>query len=262
MYSLHTHTLWSDGIADIADMVNAAAVNGLSEYGISDHYTLMPDNNTVPWSMPLSQLPEYVHAVLENARHSPIPLRLGIEADYFPETMDIIRQNLAPFSFDYIIGSVHFLNDFPVDEAASCWEQLSPEQQENLWSLYWKRIQQMAQTHFFDIAAHLDLPKKFGCVPAKDHTAEENLALDAIAEAHMAVEINTAGWHMPVNEAYPSLALLKKCRERDIPILISSDAHLPSTVSRDFPRALKLARDAGYPSLVRYEQHHQHTVPI
>jgi histidinol-phosphatase (PHP family) len=77
-------------------------------------------------------------------------------------------------------------------------------------------------------------------------------ALDAIAEAGMAVELNTSGWHQPCREAYPSPALLRQARRRGIPILISADAHAPADVARSFGPALLMAREAGYTQTVRY----------
>ena len=96
-----------------------------------------------------------------------------------------------------------------------------------MWKGYWERIGQMAASGIYDFAAHLDLPKKFGFRPTIDLAQEAHTALDALAAAGMAIEINTAGWSLPAREAYPSLDLLRAARERDIPLLINADAHRP-----------------------------------
>ena len=38
-------------------------------------------------------------------------------------------------------------------------------------------------------------PKKFGFYPSRPPTEQIDAALDAIAEAGLVVELNTAGWH-------------------------------------------------------------------
>ena len=69
----------------------------------------------------------------------------------------------------------------------------------------------------------------------------------------MAIEINTAGWSLPAQEAYPAFELLSGARQRGIPLLINADAHRPEHLTHDFARARDLARCAGYTELVRYQ---------
>src|SRR5262249_54814549 len=104
--------------------------------------------------------------------------------------------------------------------------------------------------------------KKFGHRPTADLDNEESAALDAIAAAGMAIEINTAGWNLPAREAYPSLRLLRAARQRRIPLLINSDAHRPEHLTWEFDRARALARDAGYTELSRYAGRRRFAVPL
>lgn len=71
-------------------------------------------------------------------------------------------------------------------------------------------------------------------------------ALDAMAAADVAIEINTSGWDKPVREAYPSLHYLREAKRRGIPLVISADAHGPDHIARHLDRARQLARSAGY----------------
>jgi histidinol-phosphatase (PHP family) len=261
--SYHNHTRWSDGACSVTDQVEAAKALGLGEVGISDHYVLSPSGKPIEWSMPLDRLGEYVAEVREAAATaSGIAVRIGIEADYFPETVETLRSVLALHPFDYVIGSVHYVNGFPIDGYARDWESLTPEAVVDTWRLYWTRIGEMAESRVYDFAAHLDLPKKFGFRPSADLTREVNTALDALAAADMAIEINTAGWSLPAKEAYPSLDLLREARSRDIPLLINADAHTPRVLTRSFVRARALAREAGYSELSRYHQRQRYPIPL
>jgi histidinol-phosphatase (PHP family) len=261
--SYHNHTRWSDGAPTLAAQVQAARRAGLDELGISDHYVLHPAGIEVEWTLPLDLLGDYVLEIRAAAAETrDLAIRLGVEADFFPETAEALRERLAPYPFDYVIGSVHYVDDFPIDEDAKHWDALSVEERDEKWRLYWTRVRQMAESGVYDFVGHLDLPKKFGHRPAADLRAESRAALDAVAAADMAIEINTAGWSLPAQEAYPSAELLREARAREIPLLINADAHFPEFLTRDFDRARRLAREAGYTELVRYERRRRFPVPL
>jgi len=262
LVSYHNHTNWSDGAPTLAAQIQAARGLHLDELGISDHYVLHPQGE-VEWSMALDLLGDYVFQLRAAAHETTdLTIRVGIEADYFPETIDDLRARLAPFPFDYVIGSVHYVGDFPIDEDARKWDVLTKEERNTQWRGYWQRITALAESRVFDFVAHLDLPKKFGHRPTVDLSPEEGVALDAIAAAGMAIEINTAGWSLPAAEGYPSLALLRAARKHGIPLLINSDAHFPDFLIRDFDRARELASAAGYTELVRYERRRAIPYPL
>ncbi len=261
--SYHNHTRWSDGHPTLAGQIQAARACGLTELGISDHYVLRPDGEEVEWTLPLDALGEYVLDVCSAARETrDLAVRLGVEADFFPETVEELRSRLEPYPWDFVIGSVHYVDLFPIDEDARFWNALSEEQRNETWRQYWMRICGLAESGVYDFVGHLDLPKKFGHRPTVELTAEEDQALDAIAAADMALEINTAGWSLPAKEGYPSLSLLQRARQRDIPLLINADAHFWEFLTRDFDRARALAHEAGYTELVRYHQRERFPVPL
>ena len=96
------------------------------------------------------------------------------------ERFDELRRRLARHPFDYVIGSVHFVDGFPLDSRAADWEALAPAARDDQWRLYWRRLRRLAESGVFDFAAHLDLPKKFGFRPQADLTAAADDALAAI----------------------------------------------------------------------------------
>jgi len=251
--SYHTHTLWSDGTSSLAALCDAARAAGLDELGISDHYVCPDDGRAICWSMAPEALAAYVAAVL-TAREEvgTLTLRLGLEVDYFPETVDTLRVRFAAYPFDYLIGSVHLLNDFPIDEDRQHWDALDPDARVAQWRAYYRQLIRLADSGLCDIVGHLDLPKKFGLLPTADLAVEVAAALDAISAANLTLELNTAGWDKDVQEAYPSLEVLRQARRRDIPLVITADAHAPAELTRHYPRAYALAHDAGYTHLVRF----------
>jgi len=263
LVSYHNHTAWSDGRPTIPELVSGARCAGVTELGVSDHFAVTPDGRTPSWSIQAEKLDAYVEDVLLAARSTDdLTIRMGVEVDFFPETLEKSIDILKPYPFDFIIGSVHFINEFAIDLNSGPWEMLSQEKRNQSWQAYWRHIAAAARSGYFDFIGHFDLPKKFRFYPDVDLSADALAALDAIAAADTALEINTSGWHKPVREAYPEFFYLKEARRRNIPLLINADSHYSNHVTRDFERARKLASDAGYTELVRYEKRKRFSYPL
>ncbi len=261
--SYHNHTTWSDGASTLADMIEAARSAGMKELGISDHYALPPDKRRLSWAMAPESLNAYVAEVQQaSAATRDLAIRLGLEVDYFPETIETVRQSLAPYTFDYLIASVHFVDGFPVDLVSQVWEELSQVTRDEIWRGYWRYLREAAESGLCDIVAHFDLPKKFKFYPSIDLTADALATLDIIAAKNMAIELNCAGWDKPVQEAYPSLFYLTEAQRRKIPLVINTDAHTSKDVIRNLDRAHKLAASAGYTELVRFERRKRIPYPL
>ena len=252
--SYHVHSRWSDGEGEIADFIRAANDTGLDEVGLSDHYVLTPSRRPLNWSMPPDRLENYVEAVQSAAGEAleGLVVRLGVEADFIPETVGEVRDTLSAHPFDYVIGSVHILNGFPIDGHKEDWEPLTVAERDEVIRGYWDRIRQMAESGVYDIAGHLDLTKKFGFRPTIDISAEISAALDAIARSGMTVEVNTAGWYMPVGEVYPEPSILRGCSQRNIPVIITADAHTPANLTRGFDDAYRLIEEIGFTEVASY----------
>lgn len=239
--SYHIHSSWSDGSDSIQALAAAAHWHNLAEIGFSDHLVLAPPvPGPVSWSIRPESLHRYVEEVCEAKESSPIPVRLGLEVDFFPGQAEIVRDLLKPYAFEYLIGSIHFVDGFPVDESSEQWETLTPAEVNDVYRRYWGLVADMARSRTFQLVGHLDVPKKFAFRPSEDFSKEIATALDAIADAGMTVELNTAGWGKPCREAYPSEAILREAINRGIPIVVSADAHRKADLTQYYDRAFEL----------------------
>jgi histidinol-phosphatase (PHP family) len=118
---------------------------------------------------------------------------------------------------------------------------------------YLELVGDAAESGLFTIMGHLDLVKKFGYRPTRTLEKELSRLVDRIARTGVLVEINTAGLHRPIDEAYPDPNILRRLCEAGVPITFGSDAHRPEQVGRDFEHAVKLATEAGYSSFASLE---------
>ena len=262
--SYHVHSEFSDGRNTLVELVEGGLRAGLDEMGFSDHYVLLGGDRTVRWSMPLDALPRYFEGMraASEAAEGKMIVRCGLEADFEPEAASELRDALRGFAFDYVIGSIHFIGGFAVDELKDNWDHLTERERNDMIREYWERIPLLARSGMFDIMGHLDLYKKFGYGPTVDMSAEIANALDAIAHAEMTVELNTSGWDKEVEEAYPSTSILRECRSRGIPIMLSADAHNAQDLTRNYDRAAALLRGIGWDSTVTYAQRTRRIVPL
>lgn len=244
----HTHTplcLHAEGTPEA--YIDAAIAASLTEYGISDHNPTEQDNFD-EWRMNKSQLPEYIDWIERARSHAgdKIPVRAGMECDWLPNCTPWIEKLKTEYHWDYLIGSVHYLGDnwdFDNPKWLGKWAEIDID---DAWTKYWKTYTEMADSGIFDIMGHPDLIKKFNYRPTGDLTRFYEPAIDAIATAGSIIELNTAGWHKPCAEQYPHHEFLELARDAGIDLIISSDAHHPDQVARDFTKATEIAKNAGY----------------
>ncbi|HMP72224.1 MAG TPA: histidinol-phosphatase HisJ family protein [Kiritimatiellia bacterium] len=248
---LHTHNArCGHAQGTILEYARAAEAAGVAALACTDHLPT-DDGFGLDSRMPLSEFPEYVAEVERVRGEVAVPVLLGVEADYYRGCERFLEQVSGEYGFDVILGSVHF-RDYWSDrpEARGLADHEDPE---GVWRVYFGLVKEMAQTGLYDVVGHLDLPKKFG-MPKEEGMLRSYAepALDAIAEAGMAIEINTSGGIHKVREFYPTRWLLTLAFERGIPLALGSDSHVPSRVGDGFVEAMELARGVGYRSAAMY----------
>ena len=265
MTDYHTHTplcLHAEGTP--SQYVASALEKGLSEYGIADHAP-MPNEPFDQWRMKQSDLPAYfdwIDEACECAKGTPLTIRSGLECDWIPGIEPWIEHLHSLRNWDYLIGSVHYLDDnwaFDDPQSLAFWEKTNVEE---AWSRYWNHYADMAKSGLFTIMGHADLIGKFGYTPKGDLTRFYEPVISAIAESGAALEINTAGWHKPCAHQYPEEGFLKLALQANIPVVINSDAHAPGELARDFAKARKLAQEIGFREVVRIENKKLISLPL
>lgn len=250
----HTHTpLCHHAEGTPEEFIDAAVAAGLTEYGISCHAPLKRSDTTEPfddWRMTSSDIPEYLAWIAAARAHAKdrITVRCGLECDWLPNREADVAALRALHPWDYLIGSVHYIDADPWDFDNPKWlgEIGKWEDIDSAWDLYWKAYTDMADSGLYDIMGHPDLIKKFDHIPAGDLTRYYEPAIDAIATAGSIIEINTAGLDKPCAEIYPHPTFLELARDAGIDLVISSDAHHPSEVARNREKAITIAKAAGY----------------
>lgn len=204
-------------------------------------------------------LPEYVR-LIEAAKADGLPVRLGLELDWIPGRADDLRRLLAPYDWDLVIGSVHWVGSFLIDDEASMpeWQQRDVA---DVWTAYGQLLAELADARLVDVLAHPDVAKVFGFRPANpEHLHHQIVA--AAARNRLAIEVNTNGLRKPAAEIYPHPDVLRAACAAGVPITFASDAHLPERIGSWFDDAATLARAAGYDQYVSYERRRPSPAPL
>ncbi|MEZ5081648.1 MAG: histidinol-phosphatase [Thermoleophilia bacterium] len=243
---------WSAGW--LAAYVAAAAARGVDEIAMTEHVYRFREaadwHDDVFWrEEATASLDEYVGGVAA-ARDEGLPVLLGIEMDWLPHRTDEIRALLDRTPFDVVLGSVHWIGATPVDNPNDP-PRLDAH---DLWEAYLDAVIAAAESGLFDVLAHVDLAKIFGLRAPDSVAGRVDELVERVAAAGVAIECSTAGLRKPVGELYPDPDLLARFQAAGVPVTLSSDAHRPEDVGRDYPTAVAALRGAGYSTITRFAE--------
>ena len=163
------------------------------------------------------------------ARNPDMKIRAGIELDNDPETSAAGRRWVEKNrdKLDFVLGSVHYLDraDQMFDSVPAGAQQFAGRDIDQIYADYFRRVREMAATGLVDCLAHLDLVKIHGHRPNAEIGSIVSETLDFIRSRDLVIELSTAGWRKPVNELYPSDAIIELAMAKGIPFTTASDAH-------------------------------------
>ncbi|MBN2028894.1 histidinol-phosphatase, partial [bacterium] len=195
--------------------------------------------------MTLDQFSEYVREIQKLRTQFPsIIIRLGIEVDLHPDFEDVLNRLRQNYPIEYVIGSVHFVEDFFVFSTEETHRSNRPE--ETLVHQYFQLIDQGIESGLVDVIGHIDVIK-WALPHAKMKIfSEGQRILEHIAERGLIIELNTSGLRKHPGEMYPAEDFLRLAHTWGIPICLGSDAHRPQEIGADFDKAYDLLKRIGY----------------
>jgi histidinol-phosphatase (PHP family) len=248
---------------NVARYREAADAAGISELGVSEHVYRFRQALEI-WDHPLWQtwavddIDEYVAFVRGT------DLKLGIETDFVPGREQQIGELLEGRDWDYVLGSVHFLEQAALDmEEYDIWRsEASPDE---IWREYFNTLAAAAASGLYDIMSHPDLVKIWGSHrphPEGDLRRFYEPAVAAFAEAGVTVEISTAGLRKPVGEIYPAPGFIELCKDAGLKFALSSDAHEPEQIGFRYDDARRLLSEHGIDELAVFSHRERTMEPV
>lgn len=236
----HSHSFFCDGKNSIDQMVQSAFDKGMAAIGISSHAPLKIEN---PWSLKLEETDNY-YKEIDQAKikySNKIMVFKSLEIDYIPNLtydFDYFRNG---GNLDYTIGSIHLVLSpqtnkiwFIDGEKKQCIDSLQDAFNGNVRMAieqFYAQTREMILQQKPTIIGHLD--KVMMHLTDQGIDTQSDWYLDQIEQTlnliklqGCIVEVNTRGIYRKKHPTtFPSPDILKQMLNREIPIVISTDAH-------------------------------------
>ncbi len=260
----HMHTVFCDGNNTPAEMAEAAYRKGFSSIGFSTH-SAWPV--TTGCEMHPDRFQEYRTEIcrLKKLYEGRMNIFLGLEIDYMPPVSCSQLPFYSTFGLDFSIGSVHYIHnpdapergsfaiDDTIEHAAVGIRDAFGGDKKKAVQTYFATEREMMATGGFDIIGHIDLVKKrnkaLQLFDENDawYKKELEATADAAAKSGKLVEMNTGGMSRgAIDSPYPSQYMLEILHDRNVPIVINSDAHSTENIGFAFDICVEAAVKAGY----------------
>ena len=186
----------------------------------------------------IHDIQEYKSLVTDLRKASfPIKVKWGLEICYFPGKEDIIRNAVSDFHWDFLTGSVHWINGWGFDHPNNkySWESQSVDA---IYKEYYEQMIQLVNTGLFSILAHPDSIKCFGYYPSKppldlyEELAKALTSNKVKAEFSAGLKNNYGHKEIGLNDT-----LLEVFLEQGVELITASDAHYPEKVGLNVKEA-------------------------
>lgn len=245
----HIHTKYSDGACSHREIINLAIEQGVTEIGFTDHFGIYPND----WTASEESLQLIVDKVLDLKKEfkDRINILLGLEVDYYPEKEQETREILSRYPFDYLMGSIHFVDgdNFDSDPNHPIYAKYSTDQ---LYELYYDTVIKAINSGMFTTMSHLDLIKKYNYLSSKDFTGLYKKMARLLVEKDIMVEYNTSGYSRPCKDFFPSNEITSIFIREGVKFTIGSDTHTEDHLLRNYALAKERLKNLGLKYLHRY----------
>ncbi len=265
LWDYHTHSkLCNHAIGSLKDYIHSAIDKNLKQIGLSDHHPMIflpkPFHQ---YAMPLEELELYFREAnaLKQIYRENIDVLIGLEVDYFNKAYSKNKTVIKQYEGDlnYLIGSIHVIPLKEHEALAIDMEEFIPTIKrigiDRMFLSYYKAMEELVKTKYFDILGHFDLPKKIGLAPEEKDLIWQRIlsVIDQIEETEILVEINTSGIRNAVKEQYPSDDIIKELILREIPLTLGSDAHSPVDIAYGFDETMIRLKKLGLTKIYKLE---------
>ena len=247
MFDFHMHSTVSfDGHDTAADMVRAAQAAGLREICFTDHIDYVKDSDDLSMVFDTDKYNE-AYDCLEA---SGLKIRRGMEFGLYPDNAAMLKKDLQRRHFDFVLGSVHFVEEEDV-YFAPYWDGKTVHQAEHR---YLEETLACVKAHDdFDVLAHLTYISKARAhhaprpVPFEEHREVVDEILRVLADKGKGMEMNTSGVDR-CGDFLPYDVYFRRFKELGGQIVtIGSDAHTADRVGQYAGRACGILKDIfGY----------------
>jgi histidinol-phosphatase (PHP family) len=260
----HIHPNYSvDGAGTIRQYCDRALEIGLRHICFTTHYDLNPKrlDRDAFWRVAgqrvrvTDELMACYFDEIERAREyfSPFGLYInrGLEIDYFDGVEREVERVRGLFPIDFVIGSVHCLDDIAISEKNEAPTYFGGKTLEQMADDSMALLIKAAQVSGFDCLGHLDYYVRYGREyygDAIDHIELEKFdqVFAALIKNNKGIEINSSPFRYGAQTFHPKPAIIERAVKAGVKIVsVGSDSHKPSQLGGGVKEAYKLLERLG-----------------
>lgn len=171
------------------------------------------------------RLADYLELIHQGRnREFPIKVKFGLEVCYFKEFEGFISELTKGKGFDFLLGSVHFVDDFAFDHKAEHWAGLDVDR---VYHRYFEDSVSLAKSGLFDGIGHPDSIKLFGHKPSYPLSDCYGSLAEELSKSNMYADQNSGAYRRCPETASLGMEeeLLEILKKNHVEIITSSDAH-------------------------------------
>ena len=184
----------------------------------------------------------FIEAVRNEAY--PVKVRFGLEVCYVPETANKLADILDEYDFDFLTGSVHWIDGWGFDHPnqKELWRNIDINK---AYHRYYEIMCELCESGLFTGLAHPDSIKCFGFTPTCDMTDAYNELAILLCKHGLYAE-NSGGLRLNYGsdmELGLNKQLLNIFKHNGVMICTASDAHKQSDVGANIRELEKMLED-------------------
>lgn len=263
MIDLHIHSTFSyDSDLSPMDVCEVAIKRNLKIIAFLEHLELNPEDPGYGY-FNYGLYREIIEKLKRKYKNRLIILS-GIEITYQKAYEMEIYAYLRDKKFDIIVGSIHYVENIPVDRWV---EEKEKDKTFKKFLPYFDEVRSMCKSNLFNVVGHFDYFKKYMKNPEefniKEYERELRLLLKYIALKNMALEINTQGLRHFVGSPYPDKKIIELYKEEGGKNLtIGSDAHSSFEVGYKVFETMQFVKSIGIKEITVFNNRKAHKIKI
>ena len=167
-----------------------------------------------------------------------IPIKFGIEVCYFENKEQEIKHVLELYPFDFVIGSVHFIDGFGYDLDNQDYSNVNIDE---LYKQYFELEIAAIKSELFNIIGHPDALKLCGINPTIDLYDYYDALVNEASIYNVSLDMNSGLYYRyGVNHLGMDTQLIKLAKLYDASLVPSSDAHKYSDLGNHMDCMLRM----------------------
>jgi len=263
IHGAHSGEFCTHASDTLEELVQAYINKGFSWVGITEH---------MPPSEDRFRYPDEVDAGLDTAglyrrfarymataralqkKYAPwITLYVGFETETYSGAYPFIEQLVNTFAPDYIVGSVHHVNDMGIDWSPATYKRIAQRLGgvEALYRAYFDLQYEMLSRLKPQVVGHFDLVRIFDKAyhqRLQNESVKRRIQrnLELIKRLDLIMDLNLRPLTRGEAEPYIARPILERVRALNIPVVPGDDAHDVATVGLHIQEGIRLLQKMGF----------------